>query len=80
MRRRTFLKTAGAGALGLTAVGHYPARAADPAGRTYDAAVVGAGAFGVWTAWHLRRAGQRVVIVEGYGPGNARASRAERPG
>jgi monomeric sarcosine oxidase len=37
-------------------------------------AVIGAGAFGVWTAWHLRRAGRRVVILDAYGPGNSRAS------
>jgi monomeric sarcosine oxidase len=44
------------------------------AGRTFDVAVVGAGAFGAWTAWHLRRAGLGVVILDAYGPGNSRAS------
>ena len=37
-------------------------------------AVVGAGVFGVWTAYHLRRAGRSVVLIDAYGPGNARAS------
>jgi sarcosine oxidase len=44
--------------------------------KTYDIAVVGAGVFGAWTAWHLARRGQRVLLVDAYGPGNARASSA----
>ena len=43
-------------------------------GKTYDAVVVGAGVFGAWTAWHLLRAGQRVLLVDKYGPASARAS------
>jgi sarcosine oxidase len=42
----------------------------------YDAAVIGAGVFGAWTAWHLARRGRRVLLVDAYGPGNARASSA----
>jgi sarcosine oxidase len=42
----------------------------------YDAVVVGAGVFGAWTAWHLVRRGQRVLLVDAYGPANARASSA----
>ncbi len=41
---------------------------------SYDVAVIGAGVFGAWTAWHLQRAGQRVLLVDKYGPANARAS------
>ena len=37
-------------------------------------AVIGAGAFGGWTALHLRRAGALVTLVDAWGPGNARAS------
>jgi glycine/D-amino acid oxidase-like deaminating enzyme len=37
-------------------------------------AVVGAGAFGGWTALNLRRAGAEVTLVDAWGPGNARAS------
>ncbi|HEX5759935.1 MAG TPA: FAD-dependent oxidoreductase [Thermoanaerobaculia bacterium] len=37
-------------------------------------AVVGAGAFGGWTALHLRRRGARVTLLDGWGPGNSRAS------
>jgi len=42
--------------------------------RAYDVAVIGAGVFGAWTAWHLARRKQRVLLVEAYGPANARAS------
>jgi glycine/D-amino acid oxidase-like deaminating enzyme len=36
--------------------------------------VVGAGAFGGWTAWNLQRHGARVTLIDAWGPGNARAS------
>src|SRR2546421_8035681 len=42
----------------------------------YDVVVVGAGVFGAWTAWHLVRRGKRVLLVDAYGPANARASSA----
>ena len=41
---------------------------------TYDVAVIGAGVFGSWTARQLQRAGQRVILVDAYGPANNRAS------
>ena len=37
-------------------------------------AVVGAGAFGGWTALYLRRAGAEVTLLDAWGPGNSRAS------
>jgi glycine/D-amino acid oxidase-like deaminating enzyme len=37
-------------------------------------AVVGAGAFGGWTALFLLRRGARVTLVDAWGPGNSRAS------
>jgi glycine/D-amino acid oxidase-like deaminating enzyme len=37
-------------------------------------AVVGAGAFGGWTALHLLRRGARVALLDAWGPGNSRAS------
>jgi len=37
-------------------------------------AVIGAGAFGGWTALHLRRLGARVELIDSWGPGNARSS------
>jgi glycine/D-amino acid oxidase-like deaminating enzyme len=37
-------------------------------------AVIGAGAFGGWTALYLLRRGARVTLVDAWGPGNSRAS------
>ena len=37
-------------------------------------AVIGAGAFGGWTALHLRTAGARVELLDEWGPGNSRSS------
>jgi sarcosine oxidase len=44
----------------------------DSGAQTY--AVVGAGVFGAWTAYHLRRAGHNVTLLDEYGPANSRAS------
>src|SRR5829696_5526405 len=43
-------------------------------GKHYDVAVIGAGVFGVWTAYQLRRTGASVLLLDAYGPGNSRAS------
>lgn len=40
----------------------------------YDTAVIGAGSFGAWTAWHLKCAGHRVLLVDAWGPAHSRAS------
>ncbi len=42
--------------------------------KTYDIVVVGAGVFGAWTAWHLAKRGQRVALIDAYGPAHSRAS------
>lgn len=39
-----------------------------------DVCVVGAGAFGIWTALNLRRLGATVTVVDQHGPGNSRAT------
>ena len=39
-----------------------------------DVVVVGAGAFGGWTALNLRERGAKVTLIDTYGPGNPRAS------
>jgi glycine/D-amino acid oxidase-like deaminating enzyme len=79
IRRRDFVKLA-AGAVVLPVLPRADSAAAHFAGpilrssNDYDVAVIGAGVFGAWTAWHLRRAGRRVALVDAYGPANARAS------
>jgi len=45
-----------------------------PTHKTFEVVVVGAGVFGAWTAFQLRRAGAEVVLLDAYGPGNNRAS------
>jgi sarcosine oxidase len=42
--------------------------------QTFDVVVVGAGVFGAWTALHLAKRRQRVLLVEAYGPAHTRAS------
>jgi glycine/D-amino acid oxidase-like deaminating enzyme len=37
-------------------------------------AVIGAGAFGGWTALHLLERGAHVTLIDAWGPGNSRAS------
>ncbi len=54
----------------LVAAAAIPALADPP--KSY--VVVGAGAFGAWTAYHLRRAGHNVTLLDEYGPANSRAS------
>lgn len=62
LSRRTFLEGAATVPL-LTRSGSAP-----------RITVVGAGAFGVWTALHLQRRGARVTLVDAWGPGNTRSS------
>ena len=59
-----------AGAAAAAAPG---AARAQPA-RSWDSVVVGAGAFGAWTAAHLRRRGERVLLLDAWAPGHARSS------
>src|SRR5215470_17985467 len=74
--RRGFVKSAGAGALGVTLFSATRPTQAPGVhdGDTYDVAVVGAGVFGAWTAYELQQGGRRVALLDAYGPGNARAS------
>ena len=37
-------------------------------------AVVGAGVFGAWTAYQLRRTGKQVALLDAHGPGNSLSS------
>ena len=87
--RRTFVRAATAGT-GAALAGIGPLRAGKASGaeapvagkdapavhtrQTPDVAVVGAGAFGAWTALNLQRAGARVMLIDQYGPANSRAT------
>ena len=51
-----------------------PTMQASNTNSTFDVAVVGAGVFGAWTAYQLRRSGKRVVLIDAYGAGNSRSS------
>jgi monomeric sarcosine oxidase len=42
--------------------------------KSYNAAVIGAGVFGSWTAFYLQRAGLSVALIDAYGAANSRAS------
>ncbi|MCY3545471.1 MAG: FAD-dependent oxidoreductase [Gemmatimonadetes bacterium] len=88
--RRTFVRaaTAGTGAL-LAGIGSLEGEENDATSpspgaasgapaihtrQTPDVAVVGAGAFGAWTALNLQQAGARVALIDQYGPANSRAT------
>ena len=47
-----------------------------PGGKSvsHDVAVIGAGVFGAWIAYCLRKAGATVLLVDAYGPAHARSS------
>ena len=82
MNRRRFLTAAGGtlGTLALRQADRQPLRAQSP-----DVVVIGAGAFGGWTALYLREMGVPVTMIDAYGGGNSRASsggetRQIRPG
>jgi sarcosine oxidase len=42
--------------------------------KTWDVAVIGAGVFGAWSAYWLRKAGLRVILLDAYGAANSRSS------
>ncbi len=68
--RRNFLKKVGAAQAGAI----LSAGAARQTRKPADVVVVGAGAFGGWTAYFLRQLGAAVRVVDAYGPGNSRAT------
>jgi glycine/D-amino acid oxidase-like deaminating enzyme len=72
LSRRTFLET---GAQTGAALGALPLlKGFGSMTRQPHVVVVGAGAFGGWSALWLVRRGARVTLVDAWGPGNARAS------
>ena len=69
--RRTLLVTGAAAAAAATAP---KSLAAQPGGLDADTIVIGAGVFGAWTATRLREGGRNVMLLDAWGPANARAS------
>ena len=68
--RRDFLAAVGSG---LTiAASHSEEVSAVQRRRSSDIVVIGAGAFGMWTALYLQRLGAKVTVVDLYGAGNSR--------
>ena len=68
--RRNFLKKMAAVQAGAA----LSTAAARQTRKPADVIVVGAGAFGGWTAYYLRQLGASVRVVDAYGPGNSRAT------
>ena len=75
LNRRRFLQaaTSGVGALALGA-DRLAAAQRSVTSPNADIVVVGAGAFGGWTALYLREMGHTVTLIDQYGPGNSRAT------
>src|SRR5438105_1440546 len=67
--RRSFLKGSA-----LTGAAYVLGRRVLARPNSLSVIVVGAGAFGGWTALELLRKGAKVVLVDAWGPGNSRAS------
>ncbi len=81
MRRRKFIKTSlGATLAATTATAFGKGTQIESNSikvqtkETRDVTVIGAGVFGVWTAFYLQELGAKVTLVDAFGPGNSRAS------
>ena len=74
VNRRKFLKTASGGVGALAFGDPMLAGRQTAANRNAEIVVVGAGAFGGWTALYLREMGFTVTLIDQYGPGNSRAT------
>ncbi len=74
MNRRTFIKMTGVNAGALALARNAVSQPQSRSGAAPEIVVVGAGAFGGWTALYLREMGVSVTLVDQYGPGNSRAS------
>lgn len=71
LKRRDVLKLLGA--LGTSSL-VVPGKDSFATRGAYDALVVGAGVFGIWTASHLHQAGKRVAVIDAVGPAHSGAS------
>jgi len=78
MKRRNFiqLSAAGIGASVVQPIHSSPAPSSlfSISQSLPDVIVVGAGAFGGWSAYHLKQQGANVSLLDAYGPGNSRSS------
>ena len=80
LTRRTVVGTLAGALAGAAALDNSEAQAAAQpsaaprAGEVWDAVVIGAGVFGSWSAWNLRKQGKKVLLVDAWGPSHARAS------
>ena len=79
--RREFLQLAGVGTAGMLTQKFTPIAGVDlpkikPGSNTH-VVVIGAGAWGGWTALNLRKAGVKVTLIDQYGPANSRATSAD---
>jgi len=73
MKRRALMQSMLAAPLALSAMSGWAA-APDGSLAGRRIAVVGAGVFGAWSAWMLKRAGAEVTLLESWAPGHSRAS------
>jgi sarcosine oxidase len=74
VNRRRFIEATAGGVGAMTFTGRKSAAQAPGGTATAEIVVVGAGAFGGWTALYLRELGFSVTLVDQYGPGNSRAT------
>jgi len=75
MKRRNFIQLSAMG-LGSSLLSSLPSNAStfSISKNSPEVLVIGAGAFGGWAAYHLRKKGASVTLLDAYGPGNSRAS------
>ncbi|MCG8331118.1 MAG: FAD-dependent oxidoreductase [Chitinophagales bacterium] len=72
MKRRKFVQLSGMGIIGAPIADFSPKWSRFTF--SPEIIVIGAGTFGVWTAYHLNQMGAKVTLLDAYGPGNSRAS------
>ena len=70
MDRRKFIGASGAGLTGLILPSKSGAASRPSTGKSPDVIVVGAGVFGLWTAYKLLGKGLSVLLFDAYGAGN----------
>jgi len=70
MKRRKFVKLSGMGVIGAPLTNYTP-KSGHSFTNSPEVVVIGAGTFGVWTAYHLVQMGAKVTLLDAYGPGNS---------